>query len=173
MLKIISSFLVFFCFLSISQAQTAVVDIEVILTNSKVMQHAKKTIEAKTASYQKVITKKENSLRNHNIKVKNKIKSLSQEAGKKEMNKFQKKVESFHEYAKKIQQKLHKKTIETTKKIEDKIINIIERISKKKKISLVKHKSSVLYYDKSKIIDITEHVLKQLDKELTKLEIKF
>ena len=58
MLKIISSFLVFFCFLSISQAQTAVVDIEVILTNSKVMQHAKKTIEAKTASYQKVITKK-------------------------------------------------------------------------------------------------------------------
>ena len=57
MLKILSSLLIFLSLASFSQAKTAIVDIESVLKNSKVMANTKKTIEAKTASYQKIITK--------------------------------------------------------------------------------------------------------------------
>jgi outer membrane protein len=173
MLKILSSLLIFLSLASLSQAKIAIVDIESVLKNSKVMDHTKKTIEAKTASYQKIITNKEKSLESQRIKIENKMQNLAELAAKEVAKKFEKKVTSFFEYAQKKQKNLQTKTIEATNKIQDKITQIVQQIAKKDKFDLVIHKANTIYYDDKNVTDISSKVLKELDKKLSKLNIKF
>jgi len=157
---------------SANASNLAVLDVENIIKNSSVMKDIQKKVSAKQTEFQKEIDKKQAELEAESKKIQAKKDVLSEEAFTKEQVKFDKKVEELKSYVEKKQNSLRKASLDAMSKVNEKIKSIIEEISKEKNIDIVVPSAGTLYFKNSEM-DISSEVLKNLNKSITKVDVKF
>jgi outer membrane protein len=148
----------------------AVVDIENVLKNSDAMKDAQKKIGAKQASFQKEIDKLQESLEKESKKIAAKKGALSEEGFNKEQEKFSKKVDSLKELVTSRQDSLKKSSLDIITKVNSKIKEVVEEIKEEKNFDIIINSQSAIYYQDD--LDVSEDVLKRLNKKLSKVDVK-
>lgn len=148
-----------------------VLDVDDIIKNSKVMQDIQSKVSKRQAEYQKEIDKKQSGLEAENKKIQSKKGVLSEEAFAKEQEKFEKKLDELREFVEKKQNSLRKASLDSMSKVNEEMKVIISEISKEKDLDLVVPASQTLFYKDG--MDISKEVLEKLNKNVTKLNVKF
>jgi outer membrane protein len=152
-------------------AEIAVIDVEKIIKESKVMRYIQRNINDKQNQYQKEVESKQGKLEKEQKLVEGKRNILSQEAFNKEVKEFDGKVDELKTYVDRRQNSLKKASLEAMSKVNDEIKEIISDLSKENGYDIIIPASQALFY-KDKY-DISEEVLKRLNKKITKVKIKF
>ncbi len=152
-------------------AGTGVLDVEKIVKESSAMRDIQGKVSKKQDEYQKEVTKKQNELEAEQKKIEGKRNVLSKEAFEKESKAFEKKVEELKAFVDKKQNSLKKASLDSMSKVNDKIKEIIADIAKEKEFDVITPAAQTLYYKND--LDITEEVLKRLNKKITKVDVKF
>jgi outer membrane protein len=149
----------------------AIIDVEDVLKNSLVMKDIQNKVTKKQDEYQKDVNKKQSALEAEEKALNSKKSVLSKEALDTEAKNFEKKVIALKEFVDQKQNILKKASLESMNKVNEKIKEIITQISKEKDLDLILPASQVLYYKDE--MDISETVLKSLNKKITKSDIRF
>ncbi len=171
------TFSIILCFLAInlqsanSSEIIAVIDVERISKEAKVVKYIGKMISRKRDSYQKEISSKEEELTKERDKIKAKQNILSQKALESQQNSFLEKIKTFKSYADKKDLILKKAYSKSLSKVNSEVEIIVSDIAKEKDFLVVIPASS-LFYSKAKI-DITGEVIEKLNKKMTKLKVEF
>jgi len=150
---------------------TGVLDVEKIVKESSAMRDIQKKVSSKQDEYQKEVTKKQNDLESEQKKIEGKRNVLSKEAFEKETKAFEKKIDDLKTFVDKKQNSLKKASMDSMSKINDKIKDIIADIAKEKEFDVIIPASQTLYYKDT--LDVSEEVLKRLNKKITKVDVKF
>lgn len=170
-LVLLTSVLILFSFESKAEQKIAVLDVDKIVQESKVMKDVRAKIGKKQDEFQKEISRKQNTLEAEQKKLESRKSVLSKEAYEKEQQVFEKKVEELRVFVDKKQSILKKAQVESMTKINDKMKEVVDKISKTQSIDVILSAAQTLSYKDE--IDISDHVLKELDKKIAKLDIKF
>lgn len=168
---LLSIFIILIAINSANAQDIAVINIDKIVQESKVMVHIQKEIAKKQELYQEEITNKQNNLEEKQKKLEAKKTLLSQSSLEDEARKFQQEVLNLKEYVDKRQANLQKSSLQAMELVNVKIKEIVEEISQTKDIKLIIPASQTLYFEDS--LDISDEILKKLNKVLTKVEVKF
>ena len=146
----------------------AVVDIQKVLQESKAAKDIREKIKAKRDKYQGEITKAEEKLREEEKKLASQSGVLSKEA-------FNQKREEFKEKLIKVQRDVQEKraNLDNTlsgslAQVQQVVFEIIENLAKEKNFELAIPTSQILYARTG--LNITDDVLKRLDKKLPKVK---
>lgn len=146
----------------------AVVDIQQVLQESKAAKDIREKIKNKRDKYQDEITKEEEKLREEEKKLASQRGVLSKEA-------FEQKREEFKEKLIKVQRDVQEKraNLDNTlsgslAQVQKVVFEIIENLAKEKNFELAIPTSQILYAQKG--LNITNDVLKRLDKKLPKVK---
>ncbi len=148
-----------------------VINTKKILEEAQVVIYLQKKINAKQEKYQTIITKKQQLIEKDKEKILAKKDILSTESLLEEEKKFQKKVEKFKSYVSKKEETLKNASLGAMKIIQKKIEESIAEVSQKNKLKIVFPESQVVFYDDK--FDITDDVLKTLNKKIKKVKIIF
>lgn len=148
-----------------------VLDVEKIVKESSAMRDIQKKISNKQDEYQKEVTKKQDELESEQKRIEGKRNVLSKEAFEKETKSFEKKIDDLKTFVDKKQNSLKKASMDSMGKVNDKIKDIIADISKEKDFEVIVPSSQTLYYKDA--LDISDEVLKRLNKKITKADVKF
>jgi outer membrane protein len=154
-----------------SAAGIGVLDVEKIVKESSAMRDIQKKISSKQDDYQKEVTKKQDDLESEQKRIEGKRNVLSKEAFEKETKAFEKKIDDLKTFVDKKQNSLKKASMDSMGKVNDKIKDIIADISKEKDFEVIIPSSQTLYYKDA--LDISDEVLKRLNKKITKADVKF
>lgn len=154
-----------------SAGSIAVLDVEKIVKDSKAMRYIQKEVSAQQKTYQKEVDATQKELETEQKKLEGKKKVLSDEAFKKDLAKFEKKVNDLKELVEKKQASLKKASVEGMAEVNDEIKDIISELSEEKDIDLIVPSTQTLFYKDA--LDISDEVLKRLNKEITKVKVKF
>ena len=154
-----------------SASEIGVLDVEKIVKESSAMRDIQNKISKKQDEYQKEVTKKQNELEADQKRIENKKNVLSKEALEKETKTFEKKIDDLKSFVDKKQNSLKKASLDSMGKVNDKIKEIIADISKEKGLDAIIPASQALYYKDE--LDISDEVLKKLNKKITKVDVKF
>lgn len=149
----------------------AVLNIEKIVKESKAMRDIQRKVNKKQDKYQKIVTKKQKALEKEQKRIENKKSVLSDSALKKELQSFEKKVNDLKTFVDRRQNSLKKASIDGMSTVNNKIQDIISELAKEQDLDLIIPAAQALYYKDS--LNISEEVLKRLDKRITKVRIKF
>lgn len=158
MKKFLFPFLVLSSFLL--AADFACVDTNKIVRESKFIAKAQQELKGELEKYQQLIAQKQRKMEDLKKALESKV--LSESAKKKKMEELEKLEEDLRKLQVEAQAKLSRKKAELEKLVFDRVINIVREKAKAKKLKAVFDCNTMLYTDKS--IDITEEVLKELDK---------
>ncbi|MDA0782002.1 MAG: OmpH family outer membrane protein [Rickettsiales bacterium] len=166
--------LIFITLFNISSAATAadlkiaVVDIQQVLQDSKAANDIREKIKTKRDKYQDEITKEEEKLREEEKKLASQSGVLAQEV-------FEQKREEFKEKLIKVQRDVQVKraNLDNTlsgslAQVQEVVFQIIEDLAKENGFEVAIPTSQILYANKS--LNITDEVLKRLDKKLPKVK---
>jgi outer membrane protein len=154
-----------------SAAGIGVLDVEKIVKESSAMRDIQKKISSKQDDYQKEVTKKQDDLESEQKRIEGKRNVLSKEAFEKETKAFEKKIDDLKTFVDKKQNSLKKASMDSMGKVNDKIKDIIADIAKEKDFEVIIPSSQTLYYKDA--LDISDEVLKRLNKKITKADVKF
>ncbi len=154
-----------------SAAGIGVLDVEKIVKESSAMRDIQKKISNKQDEYQKEVTKKQDELESEQKRIEGKRNVLSKEAFEKETKAFEKKIDDLKTFVDKKQNSLKKASMDSMGKVNDKIKDIIADIAKEKDFEVIIPSSQTLYYKDA--LDISDEVLKKLNKKITKADVKF
>lgn len=149
----------------------AVLDVEKIVKESKAMRYIQKKVSAKQKSYQKHVDTEQNKLESLQKKLESKRKILSDKAFQKEAKKFEKEVIELKDHVNKKQLTLKQASVDGMKVVNDKIKDIIADLSEEQDIDLIVPAGQTLFYKDT--LDISDEVLKRLNKKITKVKVKF
>lgn len=166
-LSVVSAFFAF----NANATSIGVLDVEQIVKESKAMKDIQSKVSAKQDEYQKEVTAKQSDLEKEQKRIEAKKNVLSAEAFDKEAKAFEAKVGALKEFVDKKQNSLKKASLDSMGKVNDKIKDIIAAISKEKNLDVIVPSSQALYYKDE--LDISEEVLKRLNKEIVKVSVKF
>lgn len=158
MKKILFPFLVLSSFLV--AADFACVDTNRIIRESKFITKAQQELKRELEKYQQMIVQKQREMEDLKKALESKV--LSENARKKKMEELEKLEEDLRKLQVEAQTKLSRKKAELEKLVFDRIINIVKEKAKAEKLKAVFDCNTMLYTDK--LIDITEEVLRELDK---------
>ncbi len=156
---------------SANAGEIGILDVEKIVKESSVMKDIQGKVSKKQDEYQKEVNKKQTALEAEQKKIEGKKNVLSKEAFEKESQAFEKKVNELKEFVDKKQNSLKKASLDSMSKVNDKIKDIIAEISKEKELDVIIPAAQALYYKDN--LDISEEVLKRLNKKITKIDVKF
>lgn len=148
-----------------------ILDVEKIVKESNAMRDIQNKVSKKQDEYQKDVTKKQNELEAEQKKIEAKKNVLSKEAFEKEAAAFEKKVDDLKNFVDKKQNSLKKASLDSMSKINDYIKDIISDLSKERDFDIIIPASQTLYYKDQ--LDISDEVLKKLNKKVTKVDVKF
>lgn len=148
-----------------------ILDVEKIVKESSAMRDIQKKISNKQDEYQKEVTKKQDELESEQKRIESKKNVLSKEAFEKETKAFEKKIDDLKTFVDKKQNSLKKASMDSMGKVNDKIKDIIADIAKEKDFEVIIPSSQTLYYKDA--LDISDEVLKKLNKKITKADVKF
>jgi Skp family chaperone for outer membrane proteins len=158
-------------FTNANASNIAILDLEKIIKESKAMRDIQNKVNKRQDEYQKEVTKKQNDLENEQKSIEAKKTVLSKDGFEKEVQKFEKKVDDLKTYVDRKQNSLKKASMESMSKVNEIIKEIIGEISKDKNYEVIIPASQTVFFEDS--LDISEEVLKKLDKKITKVEVKF
>jgi outer membrane protein len=148
-----------------------ILDVEKIVKESSAMRDIQSKVTKKQDEYQKEVTKKQNELEADQKRIEGKKNVLSKEAMEKESKSFEKKVDDLKTFVDKKQNSLKKASLDSMSKVNDKIKDIIAEISKEKELDVIVPAAQTLYFKDE--LDISDEVLKRLNKKITKVDVKF
>lgn len=154
-----------------SAAGTGILDVEKIIKESSAMRDIQAKISKKQDEYQKEVTKKQNDLEAEQKRIEGKRNVLSKEAFEKETKSFEKKIDDLKTFVDRKQNSLKKASMDSMSKVNDKVKDIIADISKEKDFDVIVPASQTLFYKDE--LDISDEVLKRLNKKITKVDVKF
>jgi outer membrane protein len=153
---------------SAAELKIAVVDIQAVLQESKAAKDIREKIKKKRDKYQDEITNEEEKLRSEEQKLASQSGVLSKEA-------FEQKREEFKEKLIKVQRDVQEKRANLDNdlssslgQVQAVVFEIIADLSKEKGFELAIPTSQILYSDEG--LNITEDVLKRLNKKLPKVK---
>ncbi|MBM5782127.1 MAG: OmpH family outer membrane protein [Pelagibacterales bacterium] len=163
----------FFALLSFnaSAGSIAVLDVEKIVKESAAMRDIQGKVSKQQEKYQKEVDKKQKELEAEQKKLEGKKNVLAKDAFEKEVKAFETKVDSLKEMVDKKQGNLKKASVEAMGKVNEEIKEIIANLSKEKDLDLIVAAGQTLFYKDE--MDISEEVLKRLNKKVTKINVKF
>jgi outer membrane protein len=148
-----------------------ILDVEKIVKESKAMRYIQSKVSKKQDYYQKEVTEKQNKLESEQKRIEGKKNVLSKEAFAKEVESFEKRVDDLKTFVDRRQNKLKKASLDAMSKVNDEIKDIITEISKEKSLDVIIPATQALYYKDE--LDISDEVLKRLNKEMTKVRVRF
>jgi Skp family chaperone for outer membrane proteins len=134
------------------------------------MKDAQKQISKKQSRFQKEIDKKQKALEKESKRVSAKKGILSEEGFSKEQDKFLKKVDNLKELVTSRQDSLKRSSLKVINKVNSKIKEVIEEVKDEKDLDIIISASSAIFYQDE--LDISEDVLKRLNKKISKVRIK-
>jgi Skp family chaperone for outer membrane proteins len=174
--KIIYSLLFLAFFSTFADAtEIAVVNVEEIVKNSKVIANVQKTLEDKKNELEKKLKVDEKKLTDEKNELEGQLKILSQDVAQEKVAKFQEKVVSFQTKVKENEVLLQKGYVnainDITKKIKEIVVEIKNEKDGKYKFDMVVLSNAVVYSDSS--FDISSEVLVRLNKKLKKVNVNF
>jgi len=161
----------FFIVNSAYATEFAILDLERIIKESNAMKDIQNKVNKKQEDYQKEVNKKQTELESEQKIIESKKNVLSKEGFEKEVQKFEKKLDDLKTMIDRKQNTLKKASMESMSKVNEIIKEIIAEISKDKNYDAIIPASQTIYYADG--LDITEEVLKKLDKKITKIDVKF
>ncbi len=150
---------------------SGILDVEKVVKESSAMRDIQAKVSKKQDEYQKEVTKKQDELEAEQKRIEGKRNVLSKEAFEKESKSFEKKVDDLKTFVDKKQNSLKKASLDSMSKVNDKIKDIIADISKEKELDIIIPAAQTLYYKDD--LDISDEVLKRLNKKITKVDVKF
>jgi Skp family chaperone for outer membrane proteins len=159
--------------LAISNANAegvGIINVEKVSKESKAVVDVQGKIAKKQDEFQKEINKKQSELASEKKKLESK-KSAKDSDKEKEQKNFQKKVVDLKDFAEQRQAILKKGSSAAMAVINDKMKEIIADIAKDKKLTVIVPASQTSYFDED--ADISSEVISKLNKELTKVDVKF
>ncbi len=156
---------------SASASNIAILDLEKIIKDSKAMRDIQAKVNKKQDEYQKEVSKKQSDLESEQKTIEGKKSVLSKDGFEKEVQKFEKKVDDLKTYVDRKQNSLKKASMESMSKVNEIIKDIIAEIAKDKNYNVIIPASQTVFFEDG--LDISEEVLKKLDKKITKVEVKF
>ncbi|MGB1540316.1 MAG: OmpH family outer membrane protein [Rickettsiales bacterium] len=157
--------------ISFAADNIATINIQTILRDSAAAKSTKTQIESKRDQYQNELKKIEDNLRNEDQKLAEQRSLLSPEALDQKRREFRDKVT---EAQKEVQEKKLRLDAAYAKALDDiqaSVLKIVEKMAKEKGFDVVVPTSQLLYAKAG--MDITDAVLKQLDKDLPKVKVDF
>jgi outer membrane protein len=152
-------------------SQFGVLDVDKIIQESSAVVDIQKKVDTKKIGYEAEINKKQSQLESEQKKLEDKKITLSKEAFEKEIKNFEKKVDDLKTYIDRKQNSLKKASIDAMSKVNDKVKTIVSDIAKEKELDVIIPTSQTLYFKDE--LDITAEVLSQLNKKITKVDVKF
>lgn len=156
---------------SANEAKIGILDVEKIVKESAAMRDIQKKVSKKQDQYQKEVTKKQKALEKEQKRIESKSSVLSQKALEKETKAFEKKVVALKTFVDKKQNSLKKASMGGMNTVNEKIKDIIADIAEERGLEAIIPTSQVLYYKDE--LDISEEVLKKLNKKITKVRVRF
>ena len=164
-----------FLFLSNTYAEypntsIGVINLNLILTDSKVAIDADKQIQEISSDLQERLTENEKELLDQLKKLNESQQILAPEAFDQKRIEYEKKVQDFQIRSQEQLVKLDKMVADVRAKILDEIKPILEEISNEKGITVILEKSSVILNADN--MDITKLVIKELNKNLSKIKVE-
>ncbi len=154
-----------------SSLNIAVINAEEVLRNSVVMKHIQDKISSKEKEYQSMIDVKQKVLEKEFKKIDSKKSVLSTSSLEEEEEKFNKKFNDLKVELESKQKSLKDASIQALSQVDEKVNEIIATISKEKNLDLILHSSSLIFAKDD--LDISDEVLKRLNKQMTKVKINF
>ncbi len=154
-----------------AEEKIAILDIERIAKEAQAVRHIQKVVSKKQDEFQAEINKKQQVLEAEQKKIEAKKTILSKEAFEKEQNNFVKKVEELKEFVAKKQASLKKSSTDSMEKVNEKMKEVVEAIAKEKQLTLILPANQVVFSVEG--LDITDEVLKNLDKKISKVSVSF
>jgi outer membrane protein len=151
--------------------EVGIINIEKISKESKAVSDLQSKVSKKQEEFQKEVNKKQTDIESDKKKFDEKRSKLSAEELSKEQTKLQKKLLEFKEFAEKKQAVLKKASADGMEQINKEMKGIVASISKEKGLKVVIPASQTTFFDDS--VDITSEVVSRLNKEITKVSVKF
>lgn len=149
----------------------AVVNIQQIMKDSTAAKSVREQLENKQKAYQAEITKKEEALKAEDKELGKQRSVLSKEAFEKKAAAFRKKATNMQKDVQSRKAMLDKGFQTALTDIQQAVTSIIADLAKEKGFQVAVPTSQILYADPA--TDISDDVLKQLNKKLPDLKVKF
>lgn len=156
--------------LSAQAADIAVLDMQVVMNETKMAKEKQAELRAKSQKAQERLIEMDKSFNNRVEALKSKKSILSEEKYREEQTELRRVNQEMQAEAQKIQESLAQEHQSIQVKIADELDTIVSKMAKSKGFDTVLAKSYVLYSAKS--IDITGEVLKELDDALNEKKTK-
>ena len=147
----------------------AVVDLQVILRDSKAAAGARAAIDKQGKAFQAEITKEESSLQTEQQQLEQQRASLTPEDFRKKSEQFQQKVNAARQSAAQRRQQLQQMEVGAMNQVQTALNATVADVAKARSISLVLIKGAVLY--NLPAFDITAEVLQKLDARLPSVKL--
>ena len=148
-----------------------VVDVQLLLQNSKSAKMVREQIEQKRAEYAKEFSHQEAALRQERETLQRQQPSLSPEALRKKGQEFEQKVNELNRGVQAKGEALKRSYADAIEKIQQAMLKIITAIAKDRKANLVFQRSDLVLFDQ--VYDVTDQVLQKLDEDLPTLTVNF
>ena len=149
----------------------AILDIEKIAKEAKVVAYIQVQVTKKQAVFQKEINKKQAALEADQKKLESRKNILSKEVFEKEQLEFEKKIDSLKELVEKKQNSLKNASTEAMSKVNEKMKDVVADIAKEKQIAIIIPASQIVFAVDG--LDISLEVLEKLNKKVSTVEVKF
>lgn len=149
----------------------AVVNIQKIIATSAAAKDVKKQIESKRETYQNAINKEEEKLREQDKELAGQRSLLSAEAYKEKVEEFKKKVAAIQQDVQEKRGQMDRAYAKSLSRIQQISVDVITEICKAKGFSLAVPSNGVLFAETE--LDISDEVLKEVNKRLPKLTVVF
>lgn len=147
----------------------AVVDLQVILRDSKAAVGARAAIDKQSKAFQADITKQESALQTEGQQLEQQRASLTAEEFRKKSEAFQQKVNAARQSAAQRRQQLQQMEVGAMNQVQSALNSTVADVAKTRSISLVLIKGAVLY--NLPAFDITTEVLQKLDSRLPSVKL--
>ena len=148
----------------------AIIDINLILTDSKAAIDAFEQIEDIAEKINEELKAEENNLLNDQKKLIESQSVMAPEAFEAKKNDYEKKVQNFQIMSQQKLAALDRLLAEARKSILDEVKPILEEISEEKGITVILEKNIVIL--NAEAMDLTKEVLKKLNKVLSELKVE-
>lgn len=149
----------------------AILDIEKIAKEARAVKDIQSKVSKKQEQFQAEINVKQEKLESEQKRIESKKNILSKEAFEKEQKDFVKKLEDLKTFVDKRQGSLKKASTESMEVVNEKMKEVVSKMAQEKSFTIILPSSQVVFSVDG--LDITEEVLKRLDKEVSKVSVKF
>jgi len=149
----------------------AVIETGEIIEKSTAMKRAKEKILIQKKEYQLELSSEENELKKKVEKLEKQRVKFSKESLAKKEKKLSEEISELNQLLQRRNETLQKAEIEIMTKIGEKIEEILISIKEKDKIDIIVSSKQIILYNDN--MDISDKVLKRLNKELPKVKVRF